>query len=87
MFKIIRLEEDMNIFFIVKKDILSGSFIELPFSVYGFLRVNGSSYINSTVSYKNIKKRMVMRKTHYHSFFCLIYFLNKKLTILDQYYN
>lgn len=57
MFKIIRLEEDMNIFFIVKKDILSGSFIELPFSVYGFLRVNGSSYINSTVSYKNIKKK------------------------------
>ena len=55
MFEIIRLENDMNIFFIVKKDILSGSYFkELPFSVYGFLRVDGSSYINSSVAYKNI---------------------------------
>ena len=56
MFKIIRLEEDLNIFFIVKKDILSenGDFLKLPFAVYGFLRVDGSSYINSTVAYKNI---------------------------------
>lgn len=53
MFKIIRLEEDMNIFFIVKRDILSenGSLLELPFTVYGFLHVYGSSYINSTVAY------------------------------------
>lgn len=60
MFKIIRLEEEMNIFFIVKKDILSetGSFLELPFSVYGFLRVDGSSYINSTVAYRNIAKEL-----------------------------
>lgn len=56
MFTIIRLEEEENIFFIVKKDILSetGSFLQLPFSVYGFLRVEGSSYVSSTVSYKNI---------------------------------
>ena len=55
MFEIIRLEKDMNIFFIVKKDIVSGSFFkELPISVYGFLRVDGSSYINSTVAYRNI---------------------------------
>ena len=56
MFEIIRFEEDMNIFFIVKKDILSksGSFLKLPFSVYGFLRVDGSSYMDSTVAYRNI---------------------------------
>ena len=56
MFTIIRLEEKLNIFFIVKKDILSetGSFLQLPFSVYGFLRVEGNSYFDSTVAYKNI---------------------------------
>ena len=55
MFDIIRLEEDNNIFFIVKKDILSnGSFLKLPFSVYGFLRVEGRDYISSTVAYKNV---------------------------------
>ncbi len=63
MFKIIRFEEDMNIFFIVKKDILSesGSFLELPFSVYGFLRVDGSSYINSTVAYRNIADELTSK--------------------------
>ena len=56
MFKIVRLEEDMNIFFIVKKDILSenGDFLKLPFAVYGFLRVDGSCYENSNVAYRNI---------------------------------
>ena len=40
----------------MKKDILSenGSLLELPFTVYGFLHVYGSSYINSTVAYRNI---------------------------------
>jgi len=56
MFKIVRLEEDLNIFFIVKKDILSknGDFLKLPFEVYGFLRVDGNGYTNSTIAYRNI---------------------------------
>ena len=60
MFEIIRFEEDLNLFIIVKKDILSedGSFLKLPFSIYGFLRVKGSSYINSTVSYRNISDEL-----------------------------
>ena len=56
MFTLIRLEKDMNIFFIVKKDILSesGDFLQLPFTVYGFLRVEGIRYTTANVSYRNI---------------------------------
>ena len=56
MFTLIQLEKDMNIFIIVKKDILSktGSFLQLPFTVYVFLRVECISYSTSFVSYRNI---------------------------------
>ena len=63
MFTIIRLNEDLNVFFIVKKDILNeaGSlFLKLPISVYGFLRVEGNNYANSTVSYKNISDELTI---------------------------
>lgn len=63
MFKLVRLDENMNIFFIVKKDELSenGDFLKLPFSVYGFLRVEGSNYMNSTVAYKNISDELTSK--------------------------
>lgn len=64
MFEIVRFEEDMNIFLIVRKDILSenGSFLMLPFLVYGFLRVEGSNYTDSTVAYRNISDEVSVDK-------------------------
>ena len=49
--------------FIVKKDELSenGDFLKLPFSVYGFLRVEGSSYMSSTVAYRNIADELTSK--------------------------
>lgn len=60
MFTIFRVEENMNIFFIVKKDILSknGLCLKTPFTVYGFLRVEGSDYMNATVARKNISDEL-----------------------------
>ena len=64
MFEIVRFEEDMNIFFIVKKNILSenGSFLQLPFTVYGLLRVEGCSYTDSTVAYRNISDEVTLNE-------------------------
>lgn len=53
MFDIVRFD-DSNIFIIVKKDSLCGERLKLPIEVYGFLRVNGTNYNNSTISHKNI---------------------------------
>lgn len=61
MFDIVRLKEDLNLFFIVKKDSLSksgNSFNQLPIVVYGFLSVDGRNYENSSVSYKNISDEL-----------------------------
>lgn len=50
MFKVIRLEEESNVYMVVR------DISKLPFMVYGFLRVNGSTYSDSTISYKNISE-------------------------------
>lgn len=61
MFDIVRLKDELNLFFVVKKDCVSKSgnfFNQLPIVVYGFLSVDGSNYENSTVSYKNISDEL-----------------------------
>lgn len=55
MYKVIRFEEDSNIYMIVSKEGLELQYPpRRPLEIYGFLRVNGKDYYTSTVSYKNI---------------------------------
>ena len=65
MFDLIRLDDDSNIFMIVKKDDMAANFFtDLPVTIYGFLKVDGQSYITSTVSHKCIANDVSSEALH-----------------------
>lgn len=55
MFDIMCIDETAKIFCIIRKDAASeGMYKELPITVHGFLKENGTSYQNSMILLQNI---------------------------------